>query len=300
MNILVTCDERDVVKPSPLFNIDYLKVNDVSMLGSTVSKYEVLIGGQEIKHLQFTDFISLKWIQLISAGYEYLPKDLNKEIIVTNAKDVYSDAIAEWVISYLFAHSKNVFQAFSNQLNHKWDRSFRVTSLKDKKIIIFGTGSIGSAIAKTLHSLDIQVDGVNSSGAKVALFDKTYVLEDFVDFVDKYDMFIFCLPSNATTHDYLNAQRIMAFNSGSVIINVGRGDLIPLDAIVLRSDVSFILDVHHQEPLSEVSELWDKPNIIISPHIAFKSPYWRTKLENVIAINLHNYYHGSTLINRVK
>ena len=65
--------------------------------------YEVVVGMRIIDHHDIKDFKSLKFIQLISVGFEFLPMDYIKEkgIIVATARGTSNIAIAEYTIAYL-------------------------------------------------------------------------------------------------------------------------------------------------------------------------------------------------------
>ena len=57
---------------------------------------------------------------------------------------------------------------------------------------------------------------------------------------------------------------------GSVFINIGRGDIIDEKSLVQALKQNWIsgaiLDVFESEPLSPTSEIWDMPQVTISPH----------------------------------
>lgn len=275
MNVLITTPEKFKFNIDNAINIEYFDVSNLSRIDLIDDKYDVIVGGFELREVDFNKLSQLKFVQLISAGFDYLTISANSEIIVANARDVYSKAIAEWVLGVLIFEIKNFRMILSNQENRTWDRSIAVESISDKNILVLGTGSIGKEVAKLLKKFDILVDGVNSDGRSVDYFDKTFSLDEFDYLVSNYDTFIFCLPSNSSTSHFVNKDKIKIFNENSLLINVGRGDLITPEAIKERKDIRFVLDVHYQEPLSAESDLWKRDNLIISPHISFKSSQWK-------------------------
>jgi len=58
----------------------------------------------------------------------------------------------------------------------------------------------------------------------------------------------------------------------AVFMNIGRGNTVVEDDLIraLKEKViaGAVLDVFYKEPLSESSELWDLPNVLMTPHCA--------------------------------
>lgn len=300
MNILITTKEDIKIEFSTDINVEYLSDLGLSSIQEIEDSYDVIVGGFELKKLDFSKFAKLKFIQLVSSGYDYINLGDNSSIMVSNARGVYSNAIAEWVLSSLLMELKGFRTIFKNQVEKKWERNIKSHDLKDRHILIFGTGSIGSEIARLFNLLGVQVDGVNSNGRSIEGFKNTLSLYHSIAELSNYDTLIFCLPSNENTKNFLNENTINNLATGSIVINVGRGDLISKEAILKRKDVTYILDVHHVEPLPTDSELWNLDNILISPHISFQSNEYVESLKDLIQINILNLLSSKEVLNRVK
>jgi len=59
------------------------------------------------------------------------------------------------------------------------------------------------------------------------------------------------------------------------------------------------LDVFPEEPLPTDSPLWEKPNVIISPHVAGLSPHYKDRAFLLFKENLRRYLAGEELLNRI-
>lgn len=300
MNILVTTKEDIKFDVFEGINIYYFRNLNLSSIQSIEDKYEVIVGGFELMKLDFSKLTKLKFIQLVSSGYDYIDLKEDSNVMVSNARGVYSKAIAEWVLSALLMEIKGFRTIFKNQVKRKWERSHKSYDFKDRRILIFGTGSIGSEMARLFNLLGVQVDGVNSDGRIINGFKKTLSLSQSIEKLSHYDTLLFCLPSNENTKNFLNENTINNLAAESIVINVGRGDLISKEAILKRQDVTFILDVHHVEPLPMDSELWNLDNILISPHISFRSNEYVESLKDLIQINISNFLSSIEVLNRVK
>jgi phosphoglycerate dehydrogenase-like enzyme len=300
MDILVTTKQIldfDLLKESTIVHLDDLHVFDINEIED---KYEIIVGGFELQNLDFSRLKKLKFVQLISSGYDYVDLSNAPHVVLANARGVYSKAIAEWTLSMLLFELKGLRKIMENQRNKKWDRKIRTEDLSDQNVLIFGTGSIGQEIAKILKNFNVHVDGVNSNGRSLDFFRRTYALSESKSQIKNYDTFVFCLPSTDETVNFVDEEVIGLFKSDSIMINVGRGDLIKEGVLYLRDDIRFILDVHFKEPLPKESKLWEMNNVFISPHISFQSSEYVDLLRELIQINISNVYYQRDIVNRVK
>lgn len=214
------------------------------------------------------------WIQTPSAGIDYLPLDWISEhhVTLTTASGVYSPAIAESTIGYLLYFLRGFNEAIKNQAGHFWQQPERndLHSLAAQKVVIYGTGSIGQAIAKLLNGFGNQPFGVNRTGHPVAGFQQTVSLADDAQVLQDADIVINDMPATAETVHYFDAAYFKRLNGLRVFVNVGRGNAVDaqalMDALLYQEVMHAALDVFETEPLPRDSKLWDYPNVIITPH----------------------------------
>jgi len=90
---------------------------------------------------------------------------------------------------------------------------------------------------------------------------------------------------------------------GAYFINVGRGRVVKLEALVraLRSGhlAGAALDVFEQEPLPVDHELWALDNVIITPHVAGVDDNSEDRRFEVLADNLRRFVGHEELTNVV-
>jgi phosphoglycerate dehydrogenase-like enzyme len=84
------------------------------------------------------------------------------------------------------------------------------------------------------------------------------------------DFLVICLALTPDTRHFINAEALANAKKSMVLINIGRGALIDENALISTLKEENIqgaaLDVFTVEPLPESSELWELPNVLISPH----------------------------------
>ena len=96
-------------------------------------------------------------------------------------------------------------------------------------------------------------------------------------------------------------ERMKKMKPGAILINVGRGSLIPGEALkkmLVEGHLGgAILDVTEEEPLPADSPLWDLPNLLITPHVS-GNYHMRQILDTVVKIageNLEAFLDGKDL-----
>lgn len=310
MNVLVTRQKlftnKDIeVLNDNEINIFFSEVEQNTDNSSTYDDIDFLVCGMDIVNYNLNSFKNLKCIQLISSGYDYVDiKQLHsRKIILCNAAGIYSIPIAEWVIAIVLMQYKKLFYFYDNFKNRQWKNDYELNELTTQKVLLFGTGSIGEEIAKRLKQFVLVLDGVNSNGREVTLFDNSYTLKQARSSSSEYDILIFCLPSNEDTKGYVNYEFLNKLKKGALFINVGRGDLIIemdlIDYAKKNNSNQFTLDVVSSEPLSNESELWNLPNVFISPHNSFASVDNSTRLSHLLTSNIIRFNKDELLDNVV-
>lgn len=291
---------------------------------SDVSEFEIVYAGSEAEALKYiddteiivsfdADFIAnlignapkLKWIHLLSAGADTLPFDmlLEKNILLTNSKDVHKYQISQQVVGYMliFERSLNVF--IKNQMKKIWDRSVRVSELTGKTACIVGVGSIGDFIAGILREFGMKVLGVRNSGRPSENVDEMYTTDRICDAFSASDYVISTLPLTDDTFHLIGEKEFNSMRSSSYFINIGRGKVVDEKALIsaLKNGVikGAALDVFEQEPLPEDSPLWEMDNVIITPHIAGITPMYMERAIKILKYNLNSYINGLKLKNIV-
>jgi phosphoglycerate dehydrogenase-like enzyme len=310
MNVLVTQQKLLTKKDIEVLNDNEVNIffGDIERNMNNPSIYDdvdFLVCGMEIINYNLDSFKNLKCIQLISSGYDYVDvKQLHdRNIMLCNAAGVYSIPIAEWVIATILMQYKKLLYFYDNFKNRQWINEYKLKELTTQKVLLFGTGSIGEEIAKRLKHFVLVLDGVNSTGKKVKLFDNSYTLMQAKSHLSEYDIIIFCLPSNEYTKGFVNVEFLNKLKNGALFINVGRGDLIIevdlLDYAKEHNNNKFILDVVSNEPLSNESELWELSNVFISPHNSFASVDNSTRLSRLLTSNIIRFNKNESLNNVV-
>ncbi|WP_085507228.1 D-2-hydroxyacid dehydrogenase [Thalassobacillus devorans] len=218
-------------------------------------------------------FAGIKWVHSFNAGVNnYLEIDGWKErdVLLTRTVSTFGQKISEYCLSYVLRDLQFHHYFGIRQWEKKWAPK-TPQMVKDQTIVIFGTGEIGQEIAKVFSSFGATVFGVSHSGKQKEYFQKVTKTSSANTLTAQADWIISTLPLTNETSK-LFARAFFSKLNGAAFINVGRGHTVDEQALLeaLNSGkVRYaVLDVLETEPLPESSQLWERDDIIITPHIS--------------------------------
>ena len=89
----------------------------------------------------------LRWIQTASAGVDGLlfPDLVDSDVVVTNARGVFDEPIAEWVIGSMLAFATGLHRSIVDQQAGVWGHDRSTERLEGKHLTVVGPGPIGRA-----------------------------------------------------------------------------------------------------------------------------------------------------------
>ena len=251
---------------------------------------EGIIGNGIFKNHPIDKFSNLKFIQLTSAGYDRVPMDYvaEKNIEIHNASDVYSIPMAEHAISCVLQIYRDVKGFYKKQRDHNWDKKRDLKELFGKHVLIVGCGSVGRECAKRFKAFGCSVTGIATSSRTEECFDGIYGVGSLDDFVPEADVIVLCVPLKPETKGLINEYRLSLMKSDAILINIARGGIIDEKALIKNLDKigGVALDVFEGEPLATDSPLWDKENVIVTPHNSFVGDGDGMRLSKVIINNI--------------
>ena len=236
-------------------------------------------------------FKSLHYIQLTSAGFDRVPMDFvkSRDIRIYNARGVYSIPMAEFALSGVLQMFKQTRFFYENQRKKEWVKNRNMSEIYGKTVCIVGCGNVGTECAKRFSAFGCNVIGVDLVPFDNALYEKVYSLSELDGCLAKSDIVLLTLPLTDDTRHMMNSERFSVMKPGAILVNIARGAIIEDSALLTALDEKLsgaVLDVFESEPLSPDSPLWDKENVIITPHNSFVGDGNTERLREVILNNL--------------
>ena len=172
------------------------------------------------------------------------------------------------------------------------------------KVVVVGTGSLGGSMIKHISKLGAEVIGVNRRGRAVEGCSKVITFDKIDDVLPVADFLYLAVPETEETKGLINKVRLDSLKSSCGIVNIGRQSVLDYEALRIKLEknelAGAILDVFSHEPIPKNSNLWDTPNLIITPHISSDSQ--GNYIEMVLKIffkNLKLFIENKELINQI-
>ena len=238
-------------------------------------------------------FSNLYYIQLTSAGFDRVPMDYINEhnIKIFNARGVYSIPMAEFAISGVLQLYKKSRFFYENQKNRVWEKNRDVLELYGKTVCIVGCGNVGTECAKRFRAFGCRVMGVDLYPREDDACEKIYSLDNLDNCLPQADIVVLTLPLTKETQHMMSETRFNEMKNKSVLINIARGAVVDEQALLKALDgklLGAVLDVFEEEPLSSDNPLWQKNNVVLTPHNSFVGEGNLDRLYRVIIKNLEN------------
>ena len=191
----------------------------------------------------------------------------------------------------------------TNQKNKKFVSLFS-NPIAGKTVVLVGTGTLGSSMAKLVAPLGANVIGVNKRGQMVEGCSKVITIDKIDSVLPGTDFLYLALPETPETKNLINRKRLDMLKPTCGIVNIGRQSAMDYDALCEKLSnneiAGAILDVFTHEPIEKNSKLWDIPNLVITPHVSSDDNGNYVKLTLDIFIkNLKLFIENKELSNQV-
>jgi lactate dehydrogenase-like 2-hydroxyacid dehydrogenase len=245
----------------------------------------------------------LEIICALGAGFERidLAAARARGLVVTHGPGTNDASVADHTMALLMAIARGIPQADAAAKRGDWARSRQPRPMiSGKRLGILGLGMIGRKIAER---------GVGGFGMAVAyhnrraLPDSPYLycptpgaLAEWADFM------VVATPGGAATARLVDASVLDALGPDGFLINIARGSVVDtgalIDALAQGRIAGAALDVVDGEP--EVPEgLAQLGNVILTPHIAGRSPEAIAATGQLVVRNLTAHFAGQPVLTPV-
>jgi phosphoglycerate dehydrogenase-like enzyme len=207
-------------------------------------------------------------VQLQSAGYDGVLEVIPETMGVANAAGVYDAPTAELALGLTIASLRGIPDAVRSGDRATWEPLGRRTSLADRRVLVVGYGSVGTAIARRFSAFDVSLTAVASRArAGDELVDVVHGIDELPALLPEHDVVVVIVPLNESTHQLVDDAFLAAMPDGALLVNVARGPVADTDALVRHAGrLRIALDVTDPEPLPEGHPLWTAPDVLITPH----------------------------------
>ena len=262
---------------------------------------------------QFVAAKNLKWIHTLDAGMEGLfnavPDIANSDVVVTNSRGAGAPMIGEHGVALMLALARQLPRFWADKQAHRWDQDGAlgvVEYLGDKTCGIIGFGKSGREIGWRARALGMNVVAVDEQPVDGdPIVEEVWGRSRLNDLLAVADYVVVTAPYTPRNANMIGTEELALMKSTARLVVTSRGRLVDHNALVAALKSGTIagagLDTTVEEPLPADNELWELPNVIITPHIAGNSEQEMLDRRTVdlFAENLRRYVSGQPLVNVV-
>jgi len=248
---------------------------------------------------------SLKWLHVTRGGVNvYLtPSVKARPIQVTGSKGIHGTVFSEFALASIFMLAKKLPECMKAQRQKKW-QTLQPVEVAGKTVGIVGLGTVGDELARKAKALGMKVIATRRTAtAKPDYVDELGTAEFLPRLLAESDYVVLLLASVPSTFNIIGEKELRLMKPSAYLINLTGGRAIEEKLLVRALKENWIagavLDAFARQPLPEDSELWNLPNVIITPRIGgITSEKWPPLLP-IFTDNLRRFVTGAPLNNLV-
>ena len=248
----------------------------------------------------------LKWVHATASGVDdYLFEEFrHSKIPLTGEKGLVGPHLADHAFALLLALARSLKPAMQLK-GRAWDSRVPMRraafELGGLTLGIVGFGGTGRAIAERAAGFGMNVCAVDALAVPgTPLVPVVESMDRFGALLGRSDVVAVCTPLTPATHHLFDRESLALMKPGSVIVNVTRGEIIDLEALIEAVQSGHLrgaaLDVVDGEPLPPDHRVFDVENIILTPHTAGASERRVQRNLDRFCENLRRFRAGRDLV----
>jgi len=292
---------------------EYIEYEDTdsSKIDERIKDVDVVITTRiKLGKKQFEKAEKLKLILVTATGFNHIDVKSANEfgIKVANVSGYSTNSVAQLAITFLLNELTPVNRYYDEVKDGKWMditvpdyQKYPIDDVNGKILGIVGFGNIGKRVAQVAEILGMEVmvaKNTEKDNAKTgSVIEKDGFLRYELDEVlEKCDVLTLHVPLTDSTRNLINLEKMKKMKKSAVILNLARGPVINQEDLyfALKNKIikSAAVDVTSVEPIEKNSKLFELDNILITPHIAWKSEKSMIKLMDDVEKNLKLFLEG--------
>lgn len=220
-----------------------------------------------------------------------------QDVVVIHTPGMNAVAVAEFTVGAILSQLRSIPDAQAHLQSGGWrSEDWWGTELRGKTVGLVGLGATGIETARRLRPFceelvvydpyvsDQRVDDV---GGQRRSFEELFATSDVVS------VHVRLTPD---TRELVDASAFELLDDDALFVNTSRGAVVNRDALVdaIRADEigGAVLDVFHEEPPGNDHPLYDREDVLTTPHLAGATEETRTEMLNTAANSLRALLDG--------
>lgn len=256
----------------------------------------LMFGSHELTAPLLDAMPRLEIVACRSAGYDRIDIQLARErgLIVTHNPGMTASCVADHAMALLLAAMRAI-PAHDRAMRAGLWREGELLSRpapNGRRLGLLGLGEIGRRIARRAEGFEMEV--LYHSRQQYPDVPYRHV-GSLVELARLADCLVVAAPGGPKTRHMVNAEVLAALGPEGFLVNIGRGSVVDTAALITALREGHIagagLDVFESEPEIEPA-LRALPNVVMTPHIAGKSPEATSRAEAAVVDTLLTHFAG--------
>ncbi len=233
------------------------------------------IGSVGLSAAEIDAMPALELVCALGAGYENIAvaHARARGVTVANGAGTNDSCVADHAMALLLATVRAIPTLDQATRAGKWRTVLPLRpNVSGKRLGILGLGTIGRRIAQRGLGFDLEVGYHNRSprdDVPYRYFDSLGALAEWADYL------VIATPGGGGTRHLVSAKVLAQLGPGGFVVNIARGSVLDTAALAAALRAGTLggagLDVYETEP-EPPTELFDCPNVVLTPHVAGWSP----------------------------
>jgi glyoxylate reductase len=253
---------------------------------------------------------NLKVISCYSVGHDHVDiyEATKRKIVVTNTPNVLANATADLTFSLILTAARNIVNADRYVRYGNWKFGwtpdlFLGYDVYESTLGIIGLGEIGTLLAKRARGFDMEVIYYSKTRKhKIeSELDITYV--SLEELLQRSDFVSIHVSLNKDSFHMMDESKFKLMKKTAFIINTSRGKVINeqhlISALKDKVIAGAALDVYEIEPISKSNTLTQMSQTILLPHIGSATFRTRSKMAEVAANNIVNFFNRKGIVHKI-
>jgi D-3-phosphoglycerate dehydrogenase len=223
----------------------------------------------------------------------------DRNVAVSNVPSYCEEEVATHALSLLCTLARKTAQYDKAVKSGTWDWKIGrpIESLTGKTVGFAAFGKIPRTFVELTEGLDFEYVTYDPYLDEEDVADDPVDLVDFETLLSESDIISIHAPLVDETHHMFDEEAFERMDSSAFLLNTARGPIVDEDALydALRADeiAGAGLDVMEEEPTHD-SPLFERDDVVVTPHVAWYSESSSGKLRRRAAENVTKYLQGDS------
>jgi glycerate dehydrogenase len=258
-----------------------------------------------IRRAQIEALRGLKMIAVPATGFDAFDIAACRErgIVVSNVREYAVTTVPEHTFALIFALRRNIVGYRQDVIDGAWQRAQQfclfthpIKDLAGSTLGIIGEGALGQGVARIAQALGMRTlfaahKGVSGLGPLYTPFDEVLATSDIIT--------LHC-PLMPSTRNVIAMPEFRKMARRPLVINCSRGGLVNEADLVTALDEGLIagagfdcLTSEPPQPDNPLLKVLGRPNVIVTPHVAWASEEAQQFLWDQTIANVENFHAGN-------